>query len=294
MAWGRVWTSSVSRAPCYTAQWGIMPRFPCCKAWDFLPLALHTVWYSHHKGHAGWFGETTPLPLFERFLQYAVQAPHLQVSTVLSGFMGSVEQMQLLAQYLPAGVCYACDPVMGDYPSGQYVSAAIVEAYCTALVPRATMLFPNLFELGVLSGTAISTLDAAREAAQQLLARYANLHIVVVTGVPVAADLHLLAVSRQQTAHTSHPVRAVSCARHWRCLECRLAGVVSAQRRYAGQSDAGGAVCVPRRAGHSAVRTARLTAAGRAPLVTAHGQAISPRGWQKLGRYGGLYTCRVI
>lgn len=179
---------------------------PVLQSLGFSPLALNTVWYSHHKGHAGWFGETTPLPLFERFLQYAVQAPHLQVSTFLSGFMGSVEQMQLLAQYLPAGVCYACDPVMGDYPSGQYVSAAIVEAYCAVLVPRATILFPNLFELGVLGGTAISTLDAARDAAQQLLARYANLHIVVVTGVPVAADLHLLAVSRQQTAHTHHPV----------------------------------------------------------------------------------------
>lgn len=179
---------------------------PVLQSLGFSPLALHTAWYSHHKGHAGWFGDTTPLPIFERFLQYAVQAPHLQVSTILSGFMGSVEQMHLLAQHLPAGICYACDPVMGDYPSGQYVSAAIVEAYGTVLLPRATILFPNLFELGVLSGTAISTLDAAREAAQHLLTHYTNLQIVVVTGVPVAADLHLLAVSRQQTAHTSHPV----------------------------------------------------------------------------------------
>ena len=178
---------------------------PVLHSLGLMPLALHTVWYAHHKGHPGWFGDTTPLPLFERFLQYALQAPHLQVRTVLSGFMGCAEQMQLVAQYLPADVCYACDPVMGDAPGGLYVSEAIVQTYCTVLLPRATFVLPNLFELGVLCGRTLSTLDAAQEAAQHLLASHPQLQVVVVTGVPMGSELHLLAVARHHTAHTTHP-----------------------------------------------------------------------------------------
>ena len=85
---------------------------PVLQSLGWTPLALHTAWYAHHKGHQGWFGEVTPPPLFERFLQYAWQAPHLQVKTVLSGYLGSAAQADLLAHYLPDGICYVCDPLV--------------------------------------------------------------------------------------------------------------------------------------------------------------------------------------
>jgi pyridoxine kinase len=147
------------------------------------PLALQTAWYSHHKGHAGWFGEPTPLPLFEQFLRYALQAEHLRVTTVLSGYLGSAEHAELLARYLPADMRYVCDPVMGDV-DGQYVSHELVQVYQALLVPRATVLLPNIFELGLLVGQSIHSLPAAGDAARQLLSRYPGLQVVVVTGFP--------------------------------------------------------------------------------------------------------------
>ena len=121
---------------------------PVLQSLGWAPLALHTAWYAHHKGHPGWFGDVTPLSVLESFLQYAWQAPHLQVTTVLSGYLASAAQADLLARYLPEGVFYACDPVIGDLPDGQYVSSEIVQAYRERLVPRATVLLPNQFELG--------------------------------------------------------------------------------------------------------------------------------------------------
>jgi pyridoxal/pyridoxine/pyridoxamine kinase len=56
---------------------------PVLQSLGWAPLALHTAWYAHHKGHPGWFGDVTPLSVLEAFLQYAWEAPHLQVTTVL-------------------------------------------------------------------------------------------------------------------------------------------------------------------------------------------------------------------
>jgi pyridoxine kinase len=179
---------------------------PVLQSLGWAPLALHTAWYAHHKGHPGWFGDVTPLSVLEAFLQYVWEAPHLQVTTVLSGYLASAAQAELLARYLPEAVFYACDPVMGDLPGGQYVSDEMAQAYCECLIPRATVLLPNQFELGLLTGSPVQTPAAAHEAAHLLLARHPGLQIVVVKGIRVAEAFHLMAVSRAQLVRTQHPV----------------------------------------------------------------------------------------
>jgi pyridoxine kinase len=179
---------------------------PVLQSLGWVPLALHTAWYSHHKGHPGWFGAVTPPAVFECFLQYAWQAAHLQLTTVLSGYLGSAAQADLLARYLPESIYYVCDPVMGDTPGGQYVSDEIVQAYRERLIPRATVLLPNQFELGLLAGSPIQTTSAAIDAAHDLLARYPALHTVIIKGIRVTDALHLLTVSREQHIRVQHPV----------------------------------------------------------------------------------------
>ena len=179
---------------------------PVLHSLGWAPLALHTAWYSHHKGHAGWLGEVTAPEVFAAFLQYVWHAAHLQVTTVLSGYLGSVTQAELLACSLPKHVFYACDPVMGDFPGGQYVGDDLVQAYRECLIPRATALLPNHFELGLLSGAPVHTLQEALTAARALLSRYPQLQMVIVKGIRVADELHLLAVSRQQLTRSQHAV----------------------------------------------------------------------------------------
>jgi pyridoxine kinase len=179
---------------------------PVLQSLGWMPLALHTAWYAHHKGHPGWFGEATPLPVMQAFLQYAWQAPHLQVTAVLSGYLASAAQADLLACSCPEGVFYACDPVIGDLPGGQYVHDDIVQAYRQRLISRATVLLPNQFELSLLTGRPVQTPEAALEAAQRLLTCYPALQIVVVKGIYAAGALHLLAASREHVTRTQHPV----------------------------------------------------------------------------------------
>jgi pyridoxine kinase len=124
----------------------------------------------------------------------------------LSGYLASAAQAELLARYLPEGVFYACDPVMGDLPGGQYVSDEMAQAYCDRLIPRATVLLPHQFELGLLTGSPVRTPAAAREAAHLLLARYTGLQVVIVKGIRVAEAFHLMAVSREQLVRTQHAV----------------------------------------------------------------------------------------
>jgi len=88
---------------------------PVLQSLGWTPLALHTAWYSHHKGHPGWFGNVTPLPVLEAFLQYAWQAPHLQVTTVLSGYLASAAQADLLARIFHKRAQTSCKPLIEWY-----------------------------------------------------------------------------------------------------------------------------------------------------------------------------------
>src|SRR6266568_8105013 len=78
--------------------------------------------------------------------------------------------------------------------------------YTTLFRSRATVLLPNQFELGLLTGNSVLTPTAALDAAHEVLARYPALQIVVVKGIRVAAEFHLMAVSREQLACTQQPV----------------------------------------------------------------------------------------
>jgi pyridoxine kinase len=61
-----------------------------------------------------------------------------------------------------------CDPVLGDHPGGLYVPESVAHAVRERLLPRATHVKPNPFELSFLSGRDIATLEEVVEAARAL------------------------------------------------------------------------------------------------------------------------------
>jgi pyridoxine kinase len=74
------------------------------------------------------------------------------------------------------------DPIMGDTPKGLYVTPAVADRVADRLVPVADFITPNLWELDLLAGADLHTLEKARDAARALGPP------ALITSVPAGAD----------------------------------------------------------------------------------------------------------
>lgn len=96
-----------------------------------------------------------------------------EIGAVFVGYLGDSEQVAVILDAAdriktanPAAV-FVCDPVLGD-DGKLYVSEPVADAVLNGLVPHADWLFPNAFELGLLTGKTIDGLEAARNAARRI------------------------------------------------------------------------------------------------------------------------------
>lgn len=114
-------------------------------------------------------------------------APHHLVGV---GYLASPEQADVIADWYrarsgpAAEVPLVLDPTLGDVELGFYNDPGLVPALTGSLVPLATGLTPNLFELAQLTGHPLPSLtrpEAVAEAARELVT--GRVRWVVVTGL---------------------------------------------------------------------------------------------------------------
>jgi pyridoxine kinase len=130
--------------------------------------AIHTVQFSNHTGYGAWKGAVyTPQGIKDRGTLENMDA-------VLSGYMGNagtIEAVQnAVSQVREANpnALYCCDPVMGDYGRGVFVQPNIPDVMKAQAVPSADIITPNQFELELLTGQVVKTLEDALTAARAL------------------------------------------------------------------------------------------------------------------------------
>jgi len=103
---------------------------------------------------------------------------------LLTGYMGSVSFLRAVISVVRRlrdcnpDLIYFCDPVMGDHGKF-YVPLEIVDVYREEIVPLATVLTPNQFEIEQLTGMQIENENKAWEACDALHAR--GVQTVIVT-----------------------------------------------------------------------------------------------------------------
>jgi pyridoxine kinase len=94
-----------------------------------------------------------------------------KASILLTGYLGSVDNAAVVAEFVarakrsnPA-LTYVCDPVIGDDDIGVFVAEGLLEIFRDRLVPMASAITPNQFELQLLSGLPARSASELRAAA---------------------------------------------------------------------------------------------------------------------------------
>jgi pyridoxine kinase len=151
--------------------------------------ALPTVLYSNHLAHPSFTGRKLEPRLIEELIEGLRKLDFLgRIDTVLTGYLGDAPTVPVVIAALEAArakkpeVVFACDPVMGD-DGALYVSKELAQAIDKELVPRADILFPNIFELQHLSGLPVTGLKDVRPA-MEALRKKTRRALIVATGIP--------------------------------------------------------------------------------------------------------------
>lgn len=97
------------------------------------------------------------------------------VRVVVIGYLSAPSQAEIIAQWLlkfrdlNENALVLVDPVMGDDDVGLYVSAEVAASFARHLLPLATAITPNRFELGLIAGRVPDDMDEVYAQAQRLL-----------------------------------------------------------------------------------------------------------------------------
>ncbi|HEX7326679.1 MAG TPA: pyridoxine/pyridoxal/pyridoxamine kinase [Rhodanobacteraceae bacterium] len=187
---------------------------PTLAALGLVTAAVPTVFLSNVPQYGTPHGGIIPLDWFRGYLDDLVARDALGgLRAVLTGYLGSLEQAQILAGWIRArratrpGLRVVVDPVIGDHEYGVYVDPRLVDAYRDALLATADGLTPNDFELGHLAQLPVDDIARTVAAARSLL-RGATEWIAVTSAAPAAwptGCMQLVLVTRTQAWLLTHP-----------------------------------------------------------------------------------------
>lgn len=154
---------------------GLRVTMPALQRLGHETIALPTILLSSHLGYDRVAGTAIPAETVDAMIEALATNGWLAgADAVLAGYLPSPEHVEVIAELVARlrrerpDVPFFCDPVLGDEPGGLYVPQNVAEAVRKRLVPLATYLKPNAFELGYLSGQSVQDPADAVAAARAL------------------------------------------------------------------------------------------------------------------------------
>lgn len=186
---------------------------PALQAMGLRVAAVPTVLLSNTPHHSTMHGGPVPDAWFAGWLDDLVARDSLRrLRAVLVGYLGGPSQAAILARWLGQrlrerpGIQVFIDPVMGDEDVGVYVDPGMADAYREHLLPLADGVVPNGFELGLLSGLPVSTVEEVVRAARSLL-RERTRWVIATSAAPGTWDgghMRVAAVTADAIATIEH------------------------------------------------------------------------------------------
>ena len=176
---------------------------------------IHTVLLSHHPGHNGWHGLQLESSYINEVLT-GIKAHGIlnQCEAVLTGYLGSKDIGQATlniwkeVRRANPSALIICDPILGDEIEGIYVPKSLVSFYRERAIPSADLIFPNRFELELLSGIKVVDPPSAVKAARRLI----NIgpKTVIATSIPAGQNLSTILVTKNTAQQILTPCVKVS------------------------------------------------------------------------------------
>lgn len=137
-------------------------------------IAFPSVLFATHTGISRIYGKTISKELFDELIAGIKVINVLKdVNNIITGYIGTADVIESLAEFIIeikkeyTDRLYICDPVMGDFDQGMYVSEEVAEAIIKKLIPISDILTPNFYELKRLLNTDANTID-------EILSRISN------------------------------------------------------------------------------------------------------------------------
>jgi pyridoxine kinase len=182
---------------------------PALQAAGFTVSQIPTIILSNHPGLGKPSGVKLPAAEIEAILKSLEALGALDTCLgVMTGYFASADQIKVAASFIRkmknknAGLYVLVDPVLGDDGS-LYVSSDVASAIRDELLPLASCITPNCFELGWLSGKPVSG------KAEVLLAAATLPHKeILATSIPAGANtLATLAIVGGGCSETSTAIK---------------------------------------------------------------------------------------
>lgn len=172
---------------------------------------LDTVSFSNHPGHGAFRGRVRDPEYLREELEGLAELGILdRLSALLSGYLGRPETAGIIADAADrartarSDLPYILDPVIGDH-GRRFVADGVAEAIRETLLPRADIVTPNLYELGVLAGRTVSTDPGDVADAARTLMRGRRPSAVAVTGVERPGEISNILVTADACLETAAP-----------------------------------------------------------------------------------------
>lgn len=174
---------------------GLTAAVPALQAKGHEVLAVPTITLSNHPGHGRPAGfRTQPDDLNAMLGTLEAMGVLAQTAAVLTGYIASEAQVDAVETVLvrmkaaSPTLFLLADPVVGD-EGGLYVAEDVAAAIRDRLVPLASCITPNRFELSWLSGKEVGDEDEALAAARIMAAPE-----VLATSIPAGDRLATMAI----------------------------------------------------------------------------------------------------